>query len=58
MMTAHDALVVAAAVLLPGVAYMAGTTALRTWRRGRRRALMGYVPMVRLQPYSRLFNEE
>lgn len=36
-MTVTTALTLAAAVTLPGVAYMAGATALRTWKMARRR---------------------
>lgn len=37
MIAPHDALVVAAAVLLPGTAFIAGRVAFTTWRRNRRR---------------------
>lgn len=36
MIAAHDALIVAAAVLLPGTAFIAGRVAFTTWRQQRR----------------------
>lgn len=44
MIAAHDALVVAAAVLLPGTAFIAGRVAFTTWRQQRRQARG--VPMI------------
>lgn len=46
-MTAHDALVVAAAVLLPGTAFIAARVAFTTWRQGRRRRGPWVVASVR-----------
>lgn len=48
------ALALAAAIALPGVAYMAGATALRTWRQTRR----GAYRMIQLRPGDRLANGE
>lgn len=47
MIAAHDALVVAAAVLLPGTAFIAGRVAYTTWRQQRRRRGPWVVASVR-----------
>lgn len=44
MIAPHDALTIAAAVLLPGVAFMSARVAFTTWRQQRRQAR--YVPMI------------
>ena len=41
MIAPHDALVVAAALLLPGTAFIAGRVAFTTWRTTRRRRARG-----------------
>lgn len=46
MIAAHDALTIAAAVLLPGAAVFSARVAFTTWRTTRRRAARGHVRII------------
>lgn len=58
-MTALDALATAAALALPGRAYMAGAHTIRVWRTARRRRARGAWRMIgALRPLAALNNRE
>lgn len=50
MFTAIDPYLVAAGVLLPGMAYMSAATALRSWRQARRRQRTAWRQITALRP--------